>query len=66
MFLEMGLGKTLTTLEILNWRMHKERTGRTLVLAPKRICDQVWKQEVTQWKYPLSVVNLNGDRKSVV
>jgi len=59
LFLEMGLGKTLTTLEILAWRMWKGKTRRTLVIAPKRICDQVWRQEVTHWKYPLSVSLLN-------
>ncbi|MGL4565261.1 MAG: DEAD/DEAH box helicase [Halioglobus sp.] len=63
LFLEMGLGKTLTTLEILGYRMHKGRTQSTLIIAPKRICDQVWRQEVEKWGYPFSVCRLNGSAK---
>jgi len=59
LFLEMGLGKTLTTLEILGYRMHKGATTHTLIIAPKRICDQVWRQEVERWGYPMAVLRLN-------
>jgi SNF2 family DNA or RNA helicase len=60
LFLEMGLGKTLTTLEILRHRMHHRKTRKTLILAPRRICEQVWRQEVTHWSLPLSTCYLSG------
>ena len=60
LFLEMGLGKTLTALEIINHRLAHGRARRVLVIAPRRICEQVWRQEAAHWQYPLSVVFLNG------
>lgn len=63
LFLEMGLGKTLTTLEVLRHRMHHGRTSKTLLLAPRRICEQVWRQEVTRWNLDICVEFLNGGPK---
>jgi SNF2 family DNA or RNA helicase len=60
LFLEMGLGKTLTALEVINFRLVKGHVKRALVIAPRRICEQVWRQEATHWKYPYSVKFLSG------
>lgn len=65
LFLEMGCGKTLITLELLNFRRwhrinkHALPAQRILVLAPKRVCEQVWGQEVAKWGYTFRVFNLN-------
>jgi SNF2 family DNA or RNA helicase len=51
LFLEMGLGKTLSTLEILSCLRQLGEAKRTLIVAPKRICDQVWRQEAQKWGF---------------
>lgn len=43
LFMEMGLGKTITTLTAIK--------GKTLVIAPKAVAKNVWKQEAAQWKH---------------
>lgn len=49
LFLDPGLGKTSSTLE---WMMQMKEFGlanRFLIVAPLRVCWQVWPQEITGW-----------------
>ena len=47
LFLDMGLGKTTTTLTAI------AELGLTnvLVIAPKRVAQTTWKDELTKWKH---------------
>ena len=45
LFLDMGLGKTFTTLSALEWF----GWPRTLVVAPKRVTEKVWPAEVAKF-----------------
>ena len=46
LFMEMGLGKTTTTLSII-----KEAKLPTLIVAPKLIAETVWLQEAKKWEH---------------
>lgn len=63
LFLELGLGKTLTTLEFIHQLKQEGSITRALIVAPRRICELVWRQEVESWGYPLSVHFLKGTPK---
>ena len=45
LFLPPGLGKTTTTLTIIA----EQFTGKTLIIAPKRVAETVWDAEVKKW-----------------
>jgi SNF2 family DNA or RNA helicase len=47
LFLPPGLGKTATTLTIIAEQMQ----GKTLIVAPKRVAESVWLQEITKWSH---------------
>jgi SNF2 family DNA or RNA helicase len=47
LFLEPGLGKTVTALTIIK----ESSLGRTLVIAPKRVAESVWAQECQKWSH---------------
>ena len=53
LFVQMGLGKTACTLEALH-----RVGGKALILAPLRVANMVWSDQVKQWDYPLKVANL--------
>lgn len=59
LFLDMGLGKTATTLTAVSDMIDGFMVKRVLVIAPLRVCNSVWKQEAAQW------VHLNHLRVSV-
>lgn len=58
LFLEPGLGKTATALTIIK----RSSSGRTLVVAPKRVAESVWAQECQKWQHlkDLKVVKIMG------
>jgi SNF2 family DNA or RNA helicase len=58
LFLPPGLGKTITTLTIIAEQM----TGKTLIIAPKRVAETVWDAEVKKWEHlsHLSVSKIMG------
>jgi len=64
--LDMGLGKTVSTLtavdELLNDRME---VSKVLVIAPKRVAEEVWTTEVQKWDHlrHLTVSLVLGDEK---
>ena len=47
LFLPPGLGKTATTLTIIS----EQFTGKTLIIAPKRVAETVWDAEVKKWNH---------------
>jgi SNF2 family DNA or RNA helicase len=53
LWLPMGAGKTRTVLEALDRCHHERRIHRTLIVAPKRVCESVWGQEAAKWGMPL-------------
>ena len=51
-FLSMGLGKTIITLTaIFNLMFDYFDVGKVLVIAPLRVCTNVWRQEVEKWPH---------------
>lgn len=46
LFMEMGLGKTITALTII-----KGLQGKTLIIGPKAVIKNVWQQEAAQWEH---------------
>lgn len=61
LFLEPGLGKSVTALTILK----EHATGSALVVAPKRVAESVWAQECQKWEHlkDMRVVKIMGSPK---
>ena len=52
LFLEMGLGKTVSTLTAINELSYTELDIKSvLVIAPKRVAESVWDSEVSKWEH---------------
>ncbi|QGP41346.1 DNA phosphorothioation system restriction enzyme (plasmid) [Piscirickettsia salmonis] len=51
LFLECGLGKTITTLTALSSLVNQYEIIKTLVVAPKRVVATVWAQEAQKWTH---------------
>ena len=51
LILEMGLGKTIITLSAIQYLMSKGEVHKTLVIAPLRVCQKVWPEEVKDWLF---------------
>lgn len=51
LFLDMGLGKTVITLTALKQLKKKGEIDKTLVVAPKIVAENVWKQEPKKWDH---------------
>jgi hypothetical protein len=49
LFLDPGLGKTSSTLGAFTLLQEKKLARRMLVIAPKRVCYLVWRQEGEKW-----------------
>jgi len=51
-FLDMGLGKTVSTLTAVNFLIYEELEITTaLVVAPKRVAESVWEAEAQKWSH---------------
>ena len=61
LFMEPGLGKTVTALSIIK----ENSSGRTLVIAPKRVAESVWAQECQKWDHlkDLRVIKIMGSKR---
>lgn len=58
-FMQPGLGKSVSTLTAQNIMQGFGMIKQTLILAPKRVAETVWKQESEKWDhldYPVSIV----------
>jgi len=51
LFQDMGLGKTIEVLSIIDKRIDMMQITGALVLAPKRVCETVWRQEAAKWAH---------------
>lgn len=52
LFIEMGLGKTATTLTAINYLMYDYlEVNSVLVIAPKRVAESVWQEEAEKWDH---------------
>lgn len=51
-FLDMGLGKTVSTLTAINYLMFDYcEIDSVLVIAPKRVAESVWQEEAAKWDH---------------
>ena len=51
-FLDMGLGKTVSTLTAINYLMFDYlEINSVLVVAPKRVAESVWQEEAEKWEH---------------
>lgn len=51
-FLEMGLGKTVSTLTAINSLMYDYcEINSVLIIAPKRVAESVWQEETEKWDH---------------
>lgn len=67
LFLEMGLGKTVSTLTAVKKLMYEELAVRkTLVIGPKRVVESVWDSECFKWQHlkNLKVSKIIGSAKN--
>lgn len=51
LFLDMGLGKTVSTLTALRQLMDDGEVSRTLVIAPKKVAETTWTTEAQKWRH---------------
>lgn len=51
LFLDMGLGKTVTTLTAIRELIYSLEVSRVLVVGPKRVVESVWLQEAAKWEH---------------
>ncbi len=69
LFLDMGLGKTITTLTAIEDLMYASfDVGKVLIIAPLRVCNTVWAQEAKKWEHTkdLTFVNLAGGKANML
>ena len=65
LFLDMGLGKTVSTLTAIQQLMDDAEVSRTLVVAPKKVAETTWTTEAEKWEHlkALRVVKVMGTEK---
>ena len=51
LFLDMGLGKTAITLTAVSDMLDDFQVAKVLIIAPLRVANTVWKQEVAKWQH---------------
>lgn len=52
---DVGSGKTATVLQAMYEMVRDGHVRRWLVIAPKRVCTQVWPKELEKWNVPLTM-----------
>ena len=65
LLLDPGMGKTSSTLTLIDVLLQKQAIGRTLVIVPIRPMYKVWPDEIRKWSHTkhLSYTILHGDDK---
>jgi SNF2 family DNA or RNA helicase len=56
LFLDMGLGKTVSTLTAICDLLDNYSVNRVLVIAPLRVANTVWQQEAAKWSHTSDLV----------
>jgi len=51
LFLDMGLGKTTSTLTAITDLKDEMSVSKVLVIAPLRVANSTWAQEVEKWRH---------------
>lgn len=51
LFLDMGLGKTVTTLTAIDNLIFLGEANKVLVIAPKRVAEDTWGTEIDKWEH---------------
>jgi len=57
LFLEMSLGKTISTLTALSELLATNKIQKVLIIAPLRVANTVWKQEAEKWEHTYWLAN---------
>lgn len=66
LFLDMGLGKTVSSLTAINYLMYEDLDiEKALVIAPKRVAESVWDAEIEKWDHlnHLKISKVIGNKK---
>jgi len=64
LFLDMGLGKSVITLTAVQRLMDDAEVGKVLVVAPKKVAESTWSDEVEKWDHlALRVSRVMGTEK---
>lgn len=65
LFLDMGLGKTVSTLTAIQQLIDSCEVSRCLVIAPKKVAETTWSTEAEKWDHlaALRVVKVLGSEK---
>lgn len=65
LWLDMGLGKSVTTLTAITDLLDSFSVNRVLIIAPLRVANSVWKQEGENWSHlkDLRIVVCTGSEK---
>lgn len=66
LLLQPGLGKTVITLSVIKALKLRKIIKRVIVVAPRRVCHEVWPHEVRKWDVAsgLSVAVAHGPKKA--
>lgn len=51
LFLDMGLGKTVSTLTAIEYLLFLGEVNKVLVIAPKRVAEDTWSTEIDKWDH---------------
>lgn len=66
LFLDMGLGKTISTLTAISYLIYDNlEVGKVLIIAPKRVAENVWTSELDKWTHikRLRISKIVGNEK---
>lgn len=68
LFQEMGLGKTVETLTAIQILRLRWRVGRVLVVAPKKVAESTWDEEIAKWDHlsGMTISHVLGTQKQRV
>lgn len=67
LFLDMGLGKTVSTLTAISYLMYEDfEVEKVLVIAPKKVAENTWSNEINKWDHlkHLTVSKVLGSEKA--
>lgn len=65
LFLDMGLGKTVSTLTAISDMIDEAEVSKVLVVAPKKVAEATWSTEAAKWDHlqGLTVSKVKGTEK---